>query len=340
MNFIRRFLYLIYYLRTSDFRQLCRFIRYSSAVTARSRFSIIADTVVSVFLYNISLKDYFCFRFFELSKTERSKWAGTGFLYEYQLKMNPKGSRDVLEDKIHFLRHFQPFVRREFYSLKDFAYNQDLAEHLLSNPSGRIVLKDSKGQVGAEVEVIKNSEYTSTGLIEYMRIKNYDLAEEYVVQHSDLMKLSPSGLNTIRVITQLCDGVVDILGARLRISVNSPVDNMAAGNLAAWVDVDTGVVMGPGVFSDITKEDVSIHPVTGQQITCFIVPEWNKVIDLARNTAKYIPDNRSVGWDIAITEDGPELIEGNHNWCKLLWQMPVKMGLLGDLKRYSPWKGY
>jgi len=28
-----------------------------------------------------------------------------------------------------------------------------------------------------------------------------------------------------------------------------------------------------------------------------------------------------------VTENGPGLIEGNHDWCKLVWQLPVGEGL-------------
>jgi hypothetical protein len=196
------------------------------------------------------------------------------------------------------------------------------------------VLKGSHGQVGAEVEVINCSKYSSSSLTAYMERMKYDLAEEYVVQHPLLMDLSPSGLNTVRVFSQLYEGGVEFLGARLRVSVNSPVDNMAAGNLAAPVDMETGVVNGTGVYSDITKEEKRVHPVTGKAITGFVIPHWDKVIELVKSAAFHTPENRSVGWDIAITETGPELIEGNHNWCKLLWQMPVKRGLKAELEKY------
>jgi hypothetical protein len=255
-------------------------------------------------------------------------------MYEYQLIMNPPKARIILEDKIRFLHSFSSFEKRKFFSRDELKYNRQLAEKMLANSAGRLVLKGSRGQIGAEVEVIECNGYSPEKLIDYMVQKKYDLAEEYVIQHSSLMELSSSGLNTVRVFTQLYKGEVVFLGARLRVSVNSPVDNMAAGNLAAPIDIESGIVIGPGVYSDITKEDRPIHPITGKPITGFVVPYWNMVVDLAKNAALYTPENKSVGWDIAITENGPELIEGNHNWCKLLWQLPVKKGLKCELEKY------
>lgn len=333
-TYSKRLLYFFYYLKESDLKQLKSFIRYASSCTGYSRVKIISDSVNCVFIYNISLKDYFYFRFFELDKIERDKWAGTGYMYEFQLKMNPKHARVLLEDKIRFLSHFKPFVNRKFYSLDELISKPEYADKILTNSSGHLVLKASHGQIGAEVEVINCNDFTGPLLIVYMKKKKYDLAEDYVIQHSSLKQLSPSGLNTVRMFTQLDNGRVDLLGARLRISVNSPVDNMAAGNLAAPVDIKTGIVTGPGVYSDITKEDKAVHPLTGISIKDFTVPHWPEVIELAKKAALFTPENRSVGWDIAITETGVELIEGNHNWCKLLWQLPVKQGLKSELNKY------
>jgi len=324
----------MYYLGSLDLKKLRKNLSYASQATGRSKIRLLTDSVNSVFRYNTSLTDYFSFRFFSLKEIERSKWAGTGFMYEYQLGMNPKGAREVLENKIRFLHHFKPFLKREFHSLDEIINDQRVAEKMLASASGRIVLKGSRGQVGAEVEVINCDGLSPSILIRHMTEKKFDLVEEFVVQHESLMALSPSGLNTVRVFTQLNKDNVEFLGARLRISVNSPVDNMAAGNLAAPVDIVSGIVNGPAVFSDITKEDKSVHPVTGITITGFVIPYWKEVIELTRKAALFTPENRSVGWDVAITKEGPELIEGNHNWCKLLWQLPVKQGLKAELEKY------
>lgn len=334
MTLFRRIFYLLYYIKESDLRQLWKFLRYSSDQTSRSKLSIALNTVFSAFRYNISFKDYFCFGFFEPGRTDHDEWAGTGFMYEYQLRMNPRESRKILENKILFLDHYRDLIKRRVMAIYGKPEEPQAIASMLRNPSGRLVLKGSLGQTGAEVEVIQIDRYSPESLLAYMKRKRYDLVEEYVTQHHALNELSPSGLNTVRVITQLDDDEVFIVGARLRITVNSAVDNMAAGNLAATIDTESGVVEGPAVFSDITKRPLAVHPVTGMAINGFKVPHWNEVLKLADTAARRAAGNKSVGWDIAVTETGPELIEGNHNWCKLLWQLPVKKGLKKELVKY------
>lgn len=334
MSIIKRTFYLLYYLRESDFSLLRSFLKYASGVSRKSRLQIAFDAILSVYRYNVSLKDYFCFRFFEKRHTERLKWAGTGFMYEYQLIMNPKSTRSLLENKINFLNHFKPFVSRSYCTADQIINDKDLAVKMLSASSGLLVLKGATGQIGAEVEVVNCSDFSPDTLLRYMKKRKLDLVEEYVIQHPELMRMSPSGLNTIRIFTQLSGNKVEILGARLRITINSRVDNMAAGNPAAPVEIESGLVYGPAVFSNITKPEIEVHPLTGERITGFIVPHWTRVIDMVSNAALHHHENRSVGWDIAVTADGPELIEGNHNWCKLLWQLPVKQGLKAELEKY------
>ena len=62
--------------------------------------------------------------------------------------------------------------------------------------------------------------------------------ECYVQQHPLLHKISPSGLNTLRIITLIDKfNKVKIIGTVFRISVNSNVDNFSKGNIAAEIDL-------------------------------------------------------------------------------------------------------
>jgi Sugar-transfer associated ATP-grasp len=332
---LNRLIYLGYYFKGLDWHKANGFINYLHRSQDLSKVRIWVNVIGASIKYNISILDYFFFKFYQLSHQEKDSYAGTGFMYEYQLKMNPKKMRAILADKILFLSNYSIFVRRKCAGIDKLRSDSGLVNTLLSNPSGKLVLKGSLGQVGTEVEVVSCSDFNYPSLIKFMDAHKYDLAEEFIVQHPLLAKLSPSGLNSVRVITQIDnDERVVVLATRLRITVNSAVDNLGAGNLAAPVNLDTGVVSGPAIYSDITKSDQVAHPISGVNIIDFELPHWDEVLKMIKQAALLYPKNRSVGWDVAITEAGPELIEGNHNWCKLLWQLPVKKGLKKELVQY------
>ena len=279
--------------------------------------------------------DFFIFRFFEKNPVERDLWVGTGFKYEYDLIMNPKNKRHLLANKIDFYEAYRPFVIHATCTINDIIKNNEQARRVRNNQVGKIVVKDSLGQCGWNVEILKSIDFNGDLLVKYMKAHGYNLAEEFIVQHPEMARLSNSGVNTVRVISQLNKkNNVDILGARLRISVNSHVDNLASGNIATPVDLETGKVIGPGVYSDITKSNVTSHPISGVALLGFQIPFWQEITNLVNKAAIHRPENRSIGWDVVITEKGPELLEGNHNWCKILWQLPVNEGLKKILEQY------
>ncbi len=331
----QRLLYLGYYFKKADYAKLARFRRYvheNHGITPAAQWQ---DAIMSSLKYNISFDDYYLFRFYEKDVAERRKWAGTGTMYEYQKTMNPVDKRKILSDKPSFYKVYAPFIRHKMVLLHELEKDKEKGEQLLANPSGKVVLKPSDGQCGKGIEVWEANDLTPQSLIYRMRKTGNDMAEDFVEQHDRLNALSPSGLNTVRIITQLDrEDIVHILGARLRISVDSPVDNLAAGNLVAAIDLESGIVNSPGVYSDITKKEEAVHPVTGERITGFEIPYWLESLQLVQEAALTDTGNRSIGWDVAVTNEGAELIEGNHDWCKLVWQLPVKKGLKSELERF------
>lgn len=332
---IRRFLYLIYYFKSVDRVEFKTLFLHTLEHNAVSSLRLWRDILYCCFKYNISTIEYFYFRFHELESTQREQYAGTGYMYEYQSKMNPKKYRRILEDKILFLREYNQFITRKYCTLNDLLCGEHDRVDKIINSSKKLVLKNSLGQQGKTVRVLHQPGHDKQALIRHMRSHNFDLVEEYVIQHPLLMQLAPSGLNTVRIVTQLVDANVVILCARLRICIDNEIDNLSAGNAAAMIDIDTGKIPEPAVFSDPRHQDLQRHPITGVSIVGFTLPYWGQVIEMVKAAALLHPKNRSVGWDIAIRDNGPELIEANHNWGKLLWQLPAKRGLKSQLSRYS-----
>ncbi len=332
---IKRIIYLGYYIKKMNWQLLFKFFNHVKIENNQGKIVTFFDMFYSVFHYNISLLEYFQFRFFEKTAFERAKWAGTGFMYESIYKLNPPKNNYVLNDKIYFLTHYKKFIKHSFFTLKDVKENVTSFKNFISEKKSKIVLKNSHGNCGIGIEVIDSTLIPIENISQRLIDGGNNLVEEFVVQHTSLNKLSPSGLNTLRIITLIDEHQkVQILGARLRISVNNIVDNLAAGNIAAEVDQETGIVVGPGVYSDITKQEEQYHPVSGVKIIGFEIPYFKEAIQLASDAAQHNTLNRTVGWDIAITDNGPDIIEGNHDWCKLLWQLPVKKGLKHKLEEY------
>jgi hypothetical protein len=333
---MNRILYLGYYFKQMKWDLLLKFLNHTSKVTSSSRSILMFESIVDVFRYNISILEYFQFGFYKKNKLAKKTWAGTGFMYEYQLLMNPKAARIILDDKAKFYRNYNKYFIHNIGDVRSLMTQPDLVNKLLSNKSNKLVFKQSDGKCGIGVKVIEASKFNKDSLLPYMVKENFDLVEEFIIQHPRLNKLSPSAVNTVRIFTQLNNvNEVILLGSRLRISVNSPVDNMAAGNLAAPIDDDTGKVIGTAVYSDITKEEETIHPVTGVEIVGFQVPFWKEILVMVKEAALMYPKNRSIGWDIVVTDNGPGFIEGNHDWCKLLWQLPVKKGLKSEIEKFK-----
>jgi hypothetical protein len=330
---ISRFLYIGYYLRTMNWPQLRSFQRY---VQQEAGMPIIYQWVLCLYhslRYNISILEYYQFGFWKRDIDHKETWAGTGFMYEYQLKMNPRAYRHILDDKVSFKMAYQTYVKHSVASLQELLDDPSLHEYFIRQP--KLVMKESRGKCGLGTHIFEPKDLPVNEITGFMKSNGFDLVEEYIVQHPLLELLSPSAVNTVRIITQIDNnGDVHIMGCRLRVSVNSSVDNMAAGNLVATIDEVTGIVIGPGYFSDITKTPVHIHPITGVPIVGFCIPHWKDCLDLAKKVALHHPENRSVGWDIAIMGNEPDLIEGNHDWCKLVWQMPVNKGLKPTLEPY------
>jgi len=332
MKLARRIMYLGYYARRLDWRLLRGFIRHTrnehGIGTARQVCAFLADSL----RYNISPLEWYQFGFFSLTPEAKAAWAGTGTMYEFQLRANPPASRGVLADKRRFFQTYKNFFQHTLWSRGELASDPALVERILARHD-RLVFKDASGNCGASVRIQPTADLQAESLVTWMEENDFDVVESFAVQHPDLQALSPSGVNTVRIFTLIdARGAYHVLGCRLRISVDSPVDNLAAGNLAAPIDETSGIVNGPGVYSDITRKPEAVHPVTGVSIEGFQVPYWPETLEMVEKASHLHPENRSIGWDVVITPNGPGLIEGNHDWCKLVWQLPVKRGLKAMLE--------
>lgn len=131
--------------------------------------------------------------------------------------------------------------------------------------------------------------------------------------HRAFSILSNGALSTVRMVTCLDEfGDPEVVEALFRMAQGSRsiVDNFHAGGLAAAVSLDDGR-LGQASGQDSRCEWVSKHPDTHAQIEGFALPFWLETKALATRAHQAFADRKIIGWDIAITDDGPVIVEGN-----------------------------
>ena len=140
--------------------------------------------------------------------------------------------------------------------------------------------------------------------------------------HSDIRELTGTeALQTVRIVTCIDEsGDVQIYLALFKIIVGTNLhDNYnygLSGNLTANIDPATGALnKATGASPDkIGFSIVPNHPTTGRPISGFQLPHWRETRELVRQAAQLFWPLRTIGWDVAITQDGPVLMEGNSMW--------------------------
>ncbi|MGN8199463.1 sugar-transfer associated ATP-grasp domain-containing protein [Salinisphaera sp. RV14] len=161
---------------------------------------------------------------------------------------------------------------------------------------------------------VVTKEVLQAHLCELSRDERY-LVRRYVTAEPTLSDLTPGALSTVRVVTCLdATGTPEATHAvfRMASSRDVVVDNFHAGGVAASVDLATGTLgMATDLGLSADSRWWSTHPTTGAPILGRRLPHWEAVRDLATRAHCAFGDQVAIGWDIAILENGPCLIEGN-----------------------------
>ena len=209
--------------------------------------------------------------------------------------------------------------RKVFELMNDPAYNDDFDDKLRFNETFRAYLHRET----------LNFE-SPAAMLAYVREKKMVVLEHQLIQHPDMARLHPGSVNTMRILTDNVNGHVTIAYIIVKMGTGDSVcDNSGQGGILARVDVDTGRITTPATDDYFHLYDR--HPDTGIPLVGYQLPMVPEAIALAKEAAQVFPRMGHVGWDMAITPDGPAIIEGNNfpgtDLCQLAPLWPEKTGL-------------
>jgi hypothetical protein len=173
-------------------------------------------------------------------------------------------------------------------------------------------------------------------------LKNEPLIFESVVEQSaQFKKFNSSSVNTVRFMTTLQpSGEAKVIAAFLKIGRNGAcVDNAGnGGNVDTAVDIETGELHSAITFNGWRRTSpIKSHPDTGTLLDGVTIENWHHIKSQVLQFQQAVPFLRAIGWDIAITDLGPVVIEINDFWDET-GQLFIKQGWRQDIENcYKAW---
>lgn len=273
----------------------------------KNYYKLLLDTYFSIIKYGIGLTDYLNYEFYKKSKEERKEYAGIKIQDTFYETVSPSAYKKRYTIKPDFLADFAKYTKRDFIvpektDIKEFKKFLKKHEVFMSKPYD--------GLGGADVKKVYTKEIDN--IEDYFKYcqENRIFLEEVVKQNKELNKLCETSCNTIRIMTFNNHGKPEILWAGLRIGngVNS-VDNFHAGGMASEIDLKTGKLLRPALDKDLIE--YTHHPKSNIKFEGFQIPYFDEVKKMVKEAALESDKILVVGWDVAITDEGPLIIEGN-----------------------------
>lgn len=215
------------------------------------------------------------------------------------------------------------------------------------------VIKTTESSYGEGVIVIKKIDYREDDcymhsfnerVIKLKEILKYEplIFEQVIRQTAQFKGFNPTSVNTVRFMTTLYpDGNAYIIGTFVKIGrAGSCVDNAGAGgNIDVGVDIESGKIFKVTQFDGWRKtRSITHHPDTGALLEGVVIENWDSIKETVISFQKSMPFLKAVGWDIAITDKGPVVVELNDNW-DTTGQLFIGRGWRNKIREcYYEWK--
>lgn len=276
--------------------------RYPIQELGYSRTWLMFSYLGAFLVHRCTIADYFLYHFYERNRRGRAEFVTLYDMRDIHRK-NPQTAFADFEEKDRFLDRFQAYVHRDWIGRVCRNSREEFDAFADRHPRCIIKPRTDSGGHGVELCTITPNNRDQV----WERLTSQDMiAEELLEQCPEMAALHPSSVNTVRALTirgKLCSAV-------LRMGVGGGfVDNGCSGGIFAGLDVDTSIVTTQG--ADLMEHRFLLHPTTGLTIPGFQVPQWEQVRRTVEEAVTLVPNAIIVGWDVAVTAQGPVLIEGN-----------------------------
>lgn len=205
-------------------------------------------------------------------------------------------------------------------------------ESLLKNEYD-VMIKPVDGACGIGIVHLRSVEgrlFVKGNEISIDQLKSVVGGGKYIIQqfinnqHKGISRLYPHACNTLRITVARVNDEFRVLGRMCMLGAHgTDCSNWHFGGVCINLKED-GTLDRFG-YCKIDKK-VTAHPDTGVIFEGYKIPYFEEAIALAKKATECFYGFCSIGWDIAITDDGPTIIEGNDDWGIVAHQMVENRG--------------
>ena len=298
--------YILRALKSLNIKNMFKVARKVSKKAHKLTLFILIDMVYCGFKYGAGYYDYQEFEFYNLKKEERKTYLTRTKNNLIIKTYNNKEYFIKFDDKVMFNEIFKKFIKRDYLVLDENAFTKFQKFIDKHNP---IIVKPIDGSGGKGVEKYEIDEESNVlALFNTLLLRGQLLVEECISQHEKVNKLYPDSVNSLRLFTFYDGNEAHVLNSVFKIGNGGVTDNFSSGSMYTFVN-DDGVVICPAIDQD--DNYFEYHPITKEKIVGYEIPMYQEAIELVKKASRIVPEVKYVGWDVAITPDGPVIIEGN-----------------------------
>ena len=289
-----------------DYKNMIKIAKKISKKSRKPFLIIFFDMIYCGLKYGAGYYDYQEFEFYLLNRKERKTYLTRAKNNSIVSKYNDKKYFELLDDKLKFNEKFSKYIKRDYMIIDGNNFNEF---NTFFRDHKSIIAKVIDGEGGHGIEKYNygrgsNKKRLYNSLIDKKEI----LIEECITQHKDISSLYPSSVNTLRLFT-FYDGKDSVVLNRVfKIGNGGVIDNFSSGGMYTFANED-GEIIVPAI--DQEDNIFEVHPITNKKIVGYKIPYFKEACDLVCKAAKEIKEVKYIGWDVAIGEKGPMIIEGN-----------------------------
>ena len=230
---------------------------------------------------------------------------------------------------------------------------QDVYSILKKKQVAQCVIKTTESSHGDNVYVVNHIDYGNDDCImtlfnnEVIKLSNIVgnsplIFEGVIKQTVQISAFNPSSVNTVRFMTALYpDNKARLIATFIKIGRDGKcVDNAGCGgNVDACIDMETGKLKFVIQYDGWGKvKKITHHPDNGTFLEGVKIDDWDNIVTQVLHFQECFPYIKAAGWDIAITDDGPVVVEVNDFWDRT-GQYFIRRGWRNEIRDcYLAWK--